>query len=83
MELMEKTAREKHIGVIAVIHDLNAVLRYADEVILLDRGRIQASGMPGEVINRTCVADSFQVDAAFTQAEGIPVMVPLRSVGNS
>ena len=83
MELMEKTAREKQIGVIAVIHDLNAVLRYADEVILLDRGGILASGAPGEVINRALVAESFQVDAAFTRAEGIPVMVPLRSVVKS
>lgn len=81
MELMEKTARENQIGIIAVIHDLNSVLRYADEVILLDRGGILASGAPSEVIDRERVADSFEVEAAFTQTLGIPVMVPLNSVG--
>lgn len=83
MELMEKTALEKQIGVIAVIHDLNSVLRYADEVILLDRGGIRASGAPGEVIDRDRVAGSFSVDAAFTETLGIPVMVPIRSVNTS
>ncbi len=82
MELMEKTARVKRIGIIAVIHDLNSVLRYADEVLLLDRGGILSSGRPEEVITRDSVATSFQVDAAFTEAAGIPVMVPLSSLSN-
>jgi iron complex transport system ATP-binding protein len=81
MELMERMARQKRIGVIAVIHDLNSVLRYADEVLLLDRGGIRAAGTAREVINRDSVAESFKVDAAFTEAQGIPVMVPMSSLG--
>ena len=80
MELMEKTARERGIGVIAVIHDLSAVLRFADEVLLLDKGGIVGHGSPHEVINEQSLADSFEVRSAFTEAGGVPVMVPLESV---
>ena len=81
MELMEKTSRKKGIGIIAVIHDLNAVLRYADEVILLDKGSICSSGKPQDVINHEHVASSFYVEAAFTESEGVPYMIPLHSLG--
>lgn len=79
MELMEETAKSKGIGVIAVIHDLNAVLRFADEAILLDGGGIAGSGKPADVISKTAVAESFAVRAAFTETLGVPVMVPLSS----
>lgn len=80
MELMERIARERGIGVIAVIHDLSAVLRFADEVVLLDRGGIAAHGTAREVINEQSLAESFEVRSAFTEAQGVPVMVPLSSV---
>lgn len=35
---------------IAVIHDINLALQYADQVVLLNTGRIIASGSPREVI---------------------------------
>ena len=79
MELMEETAKSKGIGVIAVIHDLNSVLRFADEAILLDGGGIAGSGKPADVISKTAVAESFAVRAAFTETLGVPVMVPLSS----
>lgn len=81
LELMEKTSSKRGIGIIAVIHDLNAVLRYADEVILLDNGNICSSGKPQDVINHDHVASSFCVEAAFTESQGVPFMIPLHSLG--
>jgi iron complex transport system ATP-binding protein len=78
---MEKTSSKRGIGIIAVIHDLNAVLRYADEVILLDNGNICSSGKPQDVINHDHVASSFCVEAAFTESQGVPFMIPLHSLG--
>ncbi|MBQ6603442.1 MAG: ABC transporter ATP-binding protein [Eubacterium sp.] len=79
MELLEKTVREKQIGVIAVIHDLNAVLRFADLVLLLNKGGLYASGRPEDVITENTLAHSFEIISTFTQAAEIPVMVPLAS----
>jgi iron complex transport system ATP-binding protein len=38
---------------VAVIHDINLTLQYADYVILLNMGKIIASGLPAEVITPT------------------------------
>lgn len=36
--------------VVTVLHDLNLASRYADRVVLMDRGRIAADGPPGTVL---------------------------------
>lgn len=37
-------------AVLVVLHDLELAARHCDEVLLLDRGRVVASGPPGEVL---------------------------------
>lgn len=38
------------IGVLAIVHDLDLGARFADRIVLLERGRIAASGPPAEVM---------------------------------
>jgi iron complex transport system ATP-binding protein len=56
-------ARERGVGVIAVLHDLNLALRYADEVLVLNGGEVQASGSAAEVLNATNVSRVWRVKA--------------------
>jgi len=41
--------------VLLVTHNLNLAARYADRLVLLDRGRLAAEGAPGEVLTRETV----------------------------
>ena len=50
LALVRQWARERGVGVVAVLHDLNLALRYADQVCVLDRGRRVASGLPQQVL---------------------------------
>lgn len=50
-------------AVLAVLHDLNLAALYADELVLLKRGAIQASGAPEEVLTADTLAEVF--DAPF------------------
>ena len=47
--------------VVAVLHDLELALRYADEVLLIDDGRLAASGAPREVLAGPALAQAFGV----------------------
>jgi len=38
-------------GVICVLHDLRLAARYADQVVLIEAGRVTAHGTPGEVLS--------------------------------
>lgn len=53
LEVLELAGRLAHGGkaVVLVLHDLDAVLRYADRVVLLDQGRVVCSGAPRAVFS--------------------------------
>ena len=48
LRLVRRTAAQ-HVGVLAVLHDLNLAARFADTVLLLDAGRAVAAGPPEEI----------------------------------
>ncbi|CAA0120083.1 Hemin import ATP-binding protein HmuV [Halioglobus japonicus] len=51
MELAGELARSQHFCIVAILHDLNLALRYADHCMLLDQGQAVAVGTPNEVVN--------------------------------
>src|SRR5215203_6066765 len=50
-ELLRKLARERGLAILAASHDLNLSAAFADELMLLDEGRIVASGPPDAVLD--------------------------------
>jgi iron complex transport system ATP-binding protein len=54
----------KGMLVIAVTHDLNLALQFAERAIVLDRGRVAADGAPAEVLTPRLIRDVFGVDAS-------------------
>lgn len=63
-------------SVIAVLHDLGLAARYADRVIVMDKGRIVAEGPPQEVLTAALLAETFGVNAEVVEVRGAPVVVP-------
>jgi branched-chain amino acid transport system ATP-binding protein len=49
MALAARIARERGIAVLFTEHDMDVVFGHADRVVVLDRGRLIASGSPAEV----------------------------------
>lgn len=66
--------------VVTVLHDLNQAARYADHLVVMDEGRIVASGPPSEVLDTRLVADVFGLQAQITTdpQSGTPMVIPLR-----
>ncbi|MFD1430771.1 ABC transporter ATP-binding protein [Lacticaseibacillus mingshuiensis] len=58
-----KALTQRGVTVIAVLHDLNQVLQFADTVALLAAGTLMATGTPEEVLNAKRVGQLFQVEA--------------------
>jgi iron complex transport system ATP-binding protein len=50
LDLIRKLNREAGLTVITVLHDLNLAGEYCDKLLMLDNGRIHASGLPKEVL---------------------------------
>jgi iron complex transport system ATP-binding protein len=53
--------RNDGLTVLVVLHDINLALRYAEQVVLLSSGHLQASGAPLDVLNEVNLQDAFNV----------------------
>ncbi len=77
-------AREPGRGTVWVTHDLVLAARYADELLLLDRGRVVARGGPHSVLTPERIASVYGVEAEVAvDASGHLGITPLRAVDGS
>lgn len=77
-ELLRRLAAEG-LGVLVITHQLNLAARFADRLILLDRGRTVAEGRPPEVLREDVVSAVFGWPVAVTSwCDGAPQVIPLR-----
>ena len=53
---------------VGVVHDLNLAVRFADHIVLLDKGRIVAEGAPMKVLTADRIREVFAVEATFVSA---------------
>lgn len=75
LTLLRRLANEGK-SVVVALHDLNAVMRFADRAIVLDRGRISVDGPPSEVLTEAAVAAVFGVRLErLLRHDGSPVLV--------
>lgn len=63
MEILKKET-EKGKTVIAVLHDLNSILNYSDNVILLKEGKIITQGNTKKVLNSESIRKTFDVNCS-------------------
>jgi len=78
LQLIERIARERNVGVILCSHDLPEVESVCDDVLIMNLGQVVASGTVDEVIGR---GRSRQGGAL--RGNGIRVQVPKRSVAEA
>lgn len=79
-ELLSRLARERH-AVLLVSHQLNLVARFADRIVLLHRGHVEAAGSPADVMQGAVLERVYEWPLVITRdpAVGAPALVPLRS----
>ncbi len=56
LELFGRLAREQHVGIVMVLHDVNLALRYADRVLLLFGDGVHTAGPVAEVLDEAILA---------------------------
>jgi iron complex transport system ATP-binding protein len=55
-------ARERGMGVFAVLHDLNLAARFADDLIFLKGGKLVVAGPKASVLTKSTIRNTFDVD---------------------
>jgi iron complex transport system ATP-binding protein len=75
---LAKEMTSRGYGVVAVVHDLNQALQYADQVLMLKNGRVIAAGAPELVLTAENIRDAFGLQVQIIQhdAGSYPIIVP-------
>ncbi|MEO1518706.1 MAG: heme ABC transporter ATP-binding protein [Bacteroidota bacterium] len=63
VDLLKQFVRRRNIGLLAVLHDLNLAAYFADEILILQKGRQLAIGSPQEVLTPDILRQSMGIEA--------------------
>ncbi len=79
LDLVRELADDHGVAVGLVLHDLNQAAAVADTVALLDRGRVRATGRPGDVLTSEELTETYgiRIEVALDPHTGRPVTRPV------
>ncbi|PHY22642.1 ABC transporter ATP-binding protein [Caulobacter sp. BP25] len=78
--LFRQLAHDQGKGVIVTLHDLTLAARFADRVLLLDRGCLVADGPPGQALTPQALAMAYGVRTRTHKGAAGPLIEILRRV---
>jgi iron complex transport system ATP-binding protein len=79
LELVDALRRESGLTVLAAMHDLTLAGQYADRLLLLDGGRVVASGVAGDVLTDELIDRHYGASVRVHRDEdGSLVVLPVR-----
>lgn len=61
LDLIRDLADDHQVAVGVVLHDLNQAAAVADQVVLLDRGNVRASGPPADVLESAALSETYGI----------------------
>jgi iron complex transport system ATP-binding protein len=79
LEIVDRLRATRNLTVLSTMHDLTLAGQYADRLLLLDRGRLVASGVADDVLTRELITQHYGADVAVVDTPGSGfVVVPVR-----
>jgi iron complex transport system ATP-binding protein len=79
LEIVDELRATEGLTVLSAMHELTLAGQYADRLLLLDRGRLVASGPAKDVLTRALIAEHYRADVRVVgEPESGLVVVPVR-----
>jgi len=76
--LLRRLVRERSLTVLCVSHDLSLAAAYADDLVLMNAGRVAATGRPEEVLRSEILSPVYDtpIEVRTDEATGRPYVLP-------
>jgi iron complex transport system ATP-binding protein len=75
LNLISKLSKHKNIITVIVMHDINLAARYADNIVIMDNGRLYSQGKPREVVTKKMLKDIYKIESnIYISMQGYPVI---------
>ena len=75
MRELRELSHSQQKTVVIVLHDINQAAQFADTVVTMKDGQVQAIGRPVDVITQQTMKDLYNVDVTVLNHQGRPVIV--------
>jgi len=78
LDCIAKLNKEKNVTVVAILHDINLSIRYADHIFAMKKGRLIASGEPKEIITPELMRRVYGMESTILMdpESGAPYVIP-------
>jgi iron complex transport system ATP-binding protein len=81
LELIDEIRRERSLTVLSAVHDLTLAGQFADQLVLLDGGRVAAAGPPATVLTEEVISRHYHASVRVLEDPGGGIVViPVRHV---
>jgi len=75
--LIKEVTRERNIITLVALHDLNLAARYADRLVVMNKGTIYDAGEPDVILTKDMIKAVYGVLAeVYVDGDGLPIVVP-------
>lgn len=75
LNLISKLSKQKDMVTVIVMHDINLAARYADNIVIMDKGKLHSQGKPREVITKKTIEDIYRIESNINvNMQGYPVI---------
>ncbi|MCR5558266.1 MAG: ABC transporter ATP-binding protein [Butyrivibrio sp.] len=64
LDCLEKLNREKKTTIVAILHDINLSIRYADHIFAMKKGKLVAEGSPREIITTDLMREIYGLECS-------------------
>jgi len=79
LELVDELRRDTGLTVVSTLHNLTVAGQYADTLVLMDGGRVVATGTPAAVLTESLIESVYAATVhVITGGDGHPVVAPRR-----
>jgi len=85
LDFLKKLCRDKGLGIVSALHDVNLASQYSDRIIVLKDGALYREGTPQDVIDSSTLREAFGIDVAVYPhpVNGLPtaLVTPTKQAG--
>ncbi len=83
LELVDELRSERSLAVVSAVHDLTLAAQFADELVLVDEGRIAAAGPAEEVLTPAALTRHYGASVTILRDDDGALVVAPRRAGRS
>ena len=73
LEIVDRLRASRNLTVVSTMHDLTLAGQYADRLLLLDGGRLVASGVADDVLTRELITEHYGAEVLVVDGAVVPV----------